>query len=406
MPDVHDAIIVGGGPAGCGAALHASRLGLRVLLLERKKFPRDKLCGDALSSTSIALLEELGLLGELLHAPHMAVSQITYVAPSGNSVTVPLAKVDKDTPVTGIICRRVILDDLLLHAAAGRADVVDWCEVTGILMEEGRPVGVKAERGGGRISHHRAQVVIGADGFSSLVAKTMGVPRYPRWRSFAARAYYRYVLGMTGCLEVHYFEDILPGYLWIYPTESGLTNVGLTIPVQGLVHKRIEPRRALQRLLRTERLRDRFEFAEELEPLRTAILPVGNTMRQVHGDGFMLVGDAAGLVNPCSSEGVANALLSGKLAATVLAKALDQGGDVDRKGLMPYADQLWRGVGPGLKMSDRLLELRTPKAIDSLIRSARRRPHNAAWISGILVGSALPSEDLSAFLGYIDFFSR
>jgi len=405
MIEHYDAIIVGGGPAGCSTALHAARHGLDVLLLERAKMPRDKLCGDALSSTSLGLLDELGVLPELLRSPHMQVNRISYFSPSGQNVTVPLVKVDKETPVTGMICRRVILDDLLYRAAAERVQAQDWCTVEQVTVEYGHVVGVVARRTGRDRVHFRAPVVVGADGFSSIVAKTMGLNRHREHRSFAARAYYRYALGMGGALEVHFFEDLLPGFMWIYPTESGLTNVGISIPQYGLVQKRLEPRRYLQRVIRSERLRDRFEFAEQLDPLRTAILPVGHTMRQVHGNGYLLVGDAAGLVNPCSSEGVANALLSGKLAADAILGALDAG-DASRKGLMPYADKLWRSIGPGLKMSDKLLELRTTRAIDSLIKSARRRPHNASWISGILVGSALPSEDLVAFLGYLDFFNR
>lgn len=405
MIEHFDVIIVGGGPAGCSTALHAARLGLDVLLLEREKMPRDKLCGDALSSTSIGVLDELGLLPELLQAPHMPVNRISYFSPSGQSVTVPMAKVDKETPVTGMICRRVILDDMLFRAAAEKVRAVDWCSVQEITVEHHHVVGVVAQRGGQTRIRYRAPIVVGADGFSSIVGRAMNIRRYREHRSFAARAYFRYVLGISGNLEIHFFEDSLPGYIWIYPTESGLTNVGLSIPQYGLVQKRLDPRRVLQEAIRSERLRDRFEFAEQLEPLRTAILPVGHTMRQVHGNGYVLVGDAAGLVNPCSSEGVANALLSGKLAADAILGALEAG-DASRKGLMPYADRLWRTIGPGLKMSDKLLELRTTRAIDSLIKSARRRPHNAAWISGILIGSALPSEDLVAFLGYLDFFNR
>ncbi len=405
MIEHYDVIIVGGGPAGCSTALHAARLGLNVLLLERAKMPRDKLCGDALSSTALGLLDELGLLPELLQAPHMQVNKITYISPSGLDVTVPLVKVGKETPVTGMICRRVILDDLLFRKASEHVRTMDWCTVEDVVVEYGYVVGVIARLTGRDPVQYRAPIVVGADGFSSVVTKAMKLNRYREHRSFAARAYFRYALGIGGSLEVHFFEDFLPGFLWIYPTESGLTNVGLSIPQYGLVEKRLDPRRTLQQAMNSERLRERFEFAEQLDPLRTAILPVGHTMRQVHGNGYVLVGDAAGLVNPCSSEGVGNALLSGKLAAEAILGALEAG-DASRKGLMPYADRLWRNLGPGLKMSDKLLELRTTKAIDSLIKSAKRRPHNASWISGILIGSALPSEDLVSFLGYLDFFSR
>ncbi|NMC48878.1 MAG: FAD-dependent oxidoreductase, partial [Desulfovibrio sp.] len=146
----YDVIVVGAGPAGASAALHAARLGLRVLVLDKKKFPREKTCGDALSSTSLTCLEELGLLSGLLDETYVRVNRIAYVAPDGESVTVPLLKIDPALPVTGMICRRIILDDHLLRAARDVAEVMDWCRVTGLLTENGRAVGVRAELGGRR----------------------------------------------------------------------------------------------------------------------------------------------------------------------------------------------------------------------------------------------------------------
>jgi len=405
MQGDYDVIVVGAGPAGTSAALHGSRLGLKTLLLDKKTFPREKSCGDALSSASLACLEELGLLEELLRESFVKVSEISYFSPSGNSVTVPLLKLDKSLPVTGVICRRVILDDLLFQAAKKEVEVIDWCAVKEVIIEDGRAVGVKAELGGGRECEFRARAVVGADGANSVVARRMGVKQYPEHRSVAAQAYYRLVTGTMGMLEIHFVEEVLPGFVWIYPTESGMTNVGLSLPLTSLKQKAFRPRKTLESVIRSPLLRERFAFAERMGEIEVSIIPLGHTMRQVHGEGFMLAGDAAGLIHPCSSEGVSGALISGELAAKVLAEAMENN-DFSRKGLSRYPQLLWNRLGPTLRMADRLLALRTPKAIDSLIRSARRRPHNAGWISGVLIGSALPSEELASLLDYLDFFSR
>ncbi|MFZ5811260.1 MAG: NAD(P)/FAD-dependent oxidoreductase [Thermodesulfobacteriota bacterium] len=401
----YDVIVVGAGPAGASAALHAARLGLRVLVLDKKKFPREKTCGDALSSTSLTCLEELGLLSGLLDETYVRVNRIAYVAPDGESVTVPLLKIDPALPVTGMICRRIILDDHLLRAAREVAEVMDWCRVTGLLTENGQAVGVRAELGGRRRYTFTAKAVVGADGARSIVARNMGVRAYPEYRALAVTAYYRLVTGTMGSLEAHFPREILPGFLWIHPTERGLTNVGLSFPRWRFSRTGPKPRELLERCLRSPFLRERFAFAERFGDIRVSLLPLGNTLRQVHGQGFLLVGDAAGLIHPCSCEGVSTALVSGKVAAETLAEAC-AAGDCGRTALSAYPARLWKRLGPSFRLADRLLALRTPRAMGSLIRSARRRPHNAGWISGVLMGSALPSEELDTFLGYLDFLGR
>lgn len=401
-----DLIVVGAGPAGSSCALHAQQLGMKVLLLDKQKFPRDKTCGDALSSASLREIEVLGLMPSLMENPSVKVNKITYTCSNGQAVTVPLPKIDPSLPSTGMVCRRVIFDSLLLDAAKQNVAVMDWCEMRQVLTEDGRANGIKAEMGGGREYSFTAKAVVGADGAMSQVARQMGFPKYPQYRSLAARAYYRLVTGTVGSLEVYFLDEILPGYLWLYPTESGMTNVGLSIPLEGVKRKRICPRKALEQAIRSPLLAERFELSVRMGNIEVAVLPVGNTMRRIHGSGVALVGDAAGVVNPCSSEGIFGALLSGRLAAETLANACSDRSSPDEKLMKEYPERLWRELGPSLRLSDRLLELRSPKAIDSLIRSAKRRPHNAGWISGVLIGSALPSDELSSLLGYLDFFRR
>lgn len=374
-----------------------------MLLLDSRRFPREKPCSDALSSAAIASIRELGLEDRLLELPHAKTREIAFYGPNGESVTVPIPKIDKDARAAAVICRRVLFDEMLFEAAREECEVMDWCRVTELLKENGRIGGVRADRGGGRMVEFTASAVVGADGANSLVGRHLGLPRYPDYRALAAQTYYRQVTGLRGNLEIHFLEETLPGYLWIYPSETSQTNVGLTIPLAVSREKRIKPAKIFQAALASEALRERFTYAERMDNIYVRVLPVGNPMREIHGNGALLVGDAAGLVSPCSSEGVANALLSAKVASETLVRAIGAG-DCSEAGLCDYPYRLWKLLSPQLEMASRLSSLRTPKAIGSLIRSASRRPHNAGWISGVLIGSALPSEELEDLLAYLRFF--
>jgi len=310
-------IVVGAGPAGAVTALFAARAGLDVLLIDKHRFPRDKICGDAIARKSLGVLRELGV--DLGHVVREGVAHAVLTSPAGHRIDVDLATSDEPTP--HIVCRREIFDDVLVQAARSRLNVWEDAPVTDLLRSGGEVCGVVCRRDG--IDHEvRAPVVVGADGFNSIVARRLGLYRHdPRWY-VATRGYYRGLDVAPRTVEVHYIRDTLPGFLWIFPTGDGIANVGLGLTHAAIRRRRVRLRDVHEAILKLPRFRDRFARTERIGEVHGWNLPTPDFSRVLAGKGFMLVGDAAGLVDPFSGEGIGNAVVSGRVAAQMAAEVL------------------------------------------------------------------------------------
>ncbi|MFW5973606.1 MAG: NAD(P)/FAD-dependent oxidoreductase, partial [Bacteroidota bacterium] len=161
---LYDAIVVGAGPGGATAAACMARYGLRVLLLDRAAFPRDKICGDAISGKSVDVLRRLGLLDRLNVAEQLVCGGVTFGGPGGEEVSIPFSRDPHQTEPTGYICARQVFDRILFQCAVDSgADVRERAEVTDLIFDERRVVGIEM-RSGGATESVRAPIIVGADG--------------------------------------------------------------------------------------------------------------------------------------------------------------------------------------------------------------------------------------------------
>ncbi|HEU4366142.1 MAG TPA: geranylgeranyl reductase family protein, partial [Candidatus Krumholzibacteria bacterium] len=340
-PRTCDVAVVGAGPAGAATALYAARAGLDVVLLDRQTFPRDKICGDAVARKSVGHLGDLGILDRVQTSVHEPVGRALLASPRGDAIEVDLSSPEEANP--HLICRREILDNALVEAARARTAVLEGARVTDVLRDGPRVTGIafRTRAGAGEI---RARAVVGADGFDSVVARRLGLYRHDsaRW-CVATRGYYRGLDVAARTVEIHFLRETLPGFLWIFPTGDGVANVGLGIVHADLKRRRVGLRAVHEAVLALPRFRDRFRRTERIGGVVGWNLPAPDPARTLAGDGFMLVGDAAGLVDPFSGEGIGNALDSGKVAAEVLA---DVAGDA-RAVATEYPARLWRAIDAG-----------------------------------------------------------
>lgn len=369
----YDVIIVGAGPAGTACAYMLAHKGYRIALLDKSDFPRDKTCGDALSLDVINQLEWMN--PELLKAFHSyehktASFGIKIVAPSGEGVELPILR--NQVVKCGFTSERFYFDDFLFQQVQqkGGVDIFTNTEITGITINKDAAVVQCSQK------TFTTSLVIGADGAHSVVNKnTIGNKTDKKHHSAGIRQYYENVTGFhpENYIELHFLPEITPGYLWIFPLPNNKANVGLGIPSAMVSKQKINLNKTFQHLLQTHpSFKERFKQAVPLETIKGFGLPLGSKKRKISGQRVLLTGDAAGLIDPFTGEGIANALRSGRVAADVALQALQQN-TFTAAFLVRYDQLLYSKIGNELRISARLQNMfRHKRLVNFMIKKANR----------------------------------
>lgn len=385
MSDSYDAIIVGAGPGGSTTATVAARQGLNVLMLDKDIFPRDKVCGDAISGKSVDVLRELGLLDQLVRDESLDSWGVTFSGPSGSEVAIPFSKMD--APVApGFISQREVFDEILFRMAVD-SGVRVWQNATVeslLLDENGKAHGVRLRRSGMEPQDIHAPLVVGADGAYSVVARDLGMKQLSEKHYCAGlRVYYEGVTGFheKNFIEIHFVDESIPGYFWIFPLPNGRANVGIGMLSDVVKKQDIKLKPLLGRLIEHPRFRDRFASARALGPIRGWGLPLGSKPRKMAGGGWMLVGDAASLIDPFTGEGIGNAMVSGWRAAEWAVRA-KEAGRYDAAFLAGYEKSVMDRLRGELRLSHMMQRLGNWKwLLDTVIKKASRSEELADLIS-------------------------
>jgi geranylgeranyl reductase family protein len=356
--------IVGAGPAGTAAAIELARAGAAVTIYEKAVWPRPKTCGDGLTPSSIRELEALAVpLGE---APVLASTLI-----SGPGETAVRAGWPAGMPPGSTLERRRF-DDLLLRAAlrAG-ADLRD-----GTAVKSVEALG--------------ADAVLLAEGAVGGLAAQHGFPPF-RSRLVAVRGYADVGHDVPQEYAVHYGRTLTPGYAWLFPVGPRRLNVGLAVDPRVAARAGGNVRALLHDWLRTSRFaRAALGDANSVRDVTGGIIPSGRARRYARG--VFLIGDAAGVADPLSAEGVSQALASGRDAAAALIAA---GGEPAAAGAA-YERRLHRfdrnerearrmralfGLGGDVLVR---LAARRPKLADYLVETGYFLKADAGWFGGTL----------------------
>ena len=305
-----DVVVVGSGPAGSAAAAGLASGGARVILVEAARHPRPKACAEYASPRVREELARIGLpparwtdlavplLGMEMHAGGNA-ARVTYADASG--------------PRTAWGVDRRTFDELLArHAVASGAELREGTRAAGLVTAGGRVAGVRVRDGARATESIRADWVIGADGARSGLARMLGIERSVRFpRRLGLVAHYAGLAELADHGEMHVGRGY---YVGLAPAPGGELNVGMALPMNGA-------RPALERfedaVAGLPAVQRRLADSQRLSPIRGAA-PIGHRVSDVAGPGWLLVGDAAGFVDPFTGEGIHRALRSARAATSAL----------------------------------------------------------------------------------------
>jgi len=370
-----DVVVVGAGPAGCAAAITLAQAGRSVVVIDKAAFPRDKFCGDGLTSGALHHLEELGL--DPIEVPSWhRVDDIIVRAPNGREVEFPLPRRQGQFAV---VARRFDLDHAMVRRARAVGAIIHDGHTFRAVTAGADHVEVTADG----IEPIRARFAIGADGMWSPLRKALGAtPEHYLGEWHAFRQYFTNVSGRAADKMIVWFEpSVLPGYVWSFPLGDGRANVGFGITRDPRTRTGAMKAQWPELLATAHIAGELGPHATAESPHRAWPIPARVNTIALTAPRTLFVGDAAAATDLMTGEGIAQALLTGTLAAQACIAGTTDDAAVRRH----YEKAVKRALFADHRMSVILQSVMArPRALDAAVRIAGAnswtRQNFARWL--------------------------
>jgi len=389
-----DLIIVGAGPAGFACAYQLRNQNLKIALIDQATFPRDKICGDALSADVVNQLYRMDpKLSAQFESFHRKIDShgVRFLAPNQTHLDINYQNPHHGN-VAGYISKRIDFDHFLFQQIQDEPNIQIF-QGEKVLDIESDEEGVFLKTDQRRLS---AQMIIGADGAHSIVNKKLGTIKVEKDHYCAGiRQYYEGVTGFHAdqYIELHFYNELLPGYFWIFPLPNGQANVGLGMLSSEVSKRKVDLKKALNDLIQSKPgLRERFKNASPLEKPQGFGLPIGSKKRPISGERFLLIGDAASLIDPFTGEGIGNALRSGRIASEYVIKSFDNQG-FTKSFLKRYDEMIYHKMWNELRISRKIQKLlRYPRLFNFVVGKANNNSSVRTLLTSMLDNVDLKKE--------------
>ena len=403
MSERYDVVIVGGGPSGAAGAFWLAERGRNVLVVEKKRFPREKTCGDGLTPRAVRQLHDMGLAEPL--ADHLRFDGLRSIA---HGITLELKWPDHpDFPSYGYVVRRRDLDEMVADQAV-KAGATFWpaTEAIELVLDSGLVGGaVVRHNETGTTETVRSRYLVIADGANSRFGRALGTARdrdYPL--GMAVRGYFTSPYHDEPWIESHLdLRDRdghhLPGYGWVFPVGDGTVNVGVGLLSTFSGWKSINTSQLMDAFIATAP--ERWGIAPETScgAPTGGKLPTGGSVTPKAGPTWLVVGDAGGSINPFNGEGIGYAYETGRLAAEALDTALATDDGLALQRYPERIDEIW---GLYFKVARVFVKaIGNPAVMRELTRVGMHSQPLMEWVLRIMANLLRPDEIGPAEAAYV-----
>ncbi|MCL4433502.1 MAG: geranylgeranyl reductase family protein [Actinobacteria bacterium] len=411
---VYDALVVGAGPSGSAAAYWLADAGYDVAVIERKRFPREKTCGDGLTPRAVRQLEDMGL-GDIIARAHRYVGLRTCAYGHQLELRWP----DHPSfPSYGYVITRHDLDMLVAERAAKAGarifyeteaiePVIDMAVETNAPRGERLPklLGINArDVKSGHMEEFKARYIILSEGTTSRISRHLGAARDKRLPlGMALRGYYTSPLHDDPFIESHLdvrdsHDNVLPGYGWIFPLGDGRVNVGVGLITTAGRWKGVNTGEMLDTFIRNSAGKWGLSPKSACGPATGGRLPMGLSISPKTGTNVLLTGDAAGSINPFNGEGISYGYETGRLAAACVAAALCGAGE---DAMYSYEDRLQDAYGLYYKIGRSFVRMiSNPEVMHRCVQAGMHSNTMMGWLLRIMANLLRPDETAPAEMVY------